>query len=126
MDFMKKYVTQGLIAPRTKGGMLRCEECGCILGYLNAENVESAYLHLVCRCGGNGVVVLGDGKELSPSARANATASHRDCPECRRSWFTAGENVKAFSFRFVCVCGCCAEISHQSKRNVYEELDFLK
>ncbi len=120
---MKLSQSWGCTSLRPRGGILRCAECGYIIGYLHEENLESAYLLLRCHCGGSGVLRWGR-KEFLPDGRAVEQDGVFSCPECRRIWLQRGVGMSGLSFRFVCQCGCSAEISHTPKREIYQELKF--
>ena len=120
-----KFRSRGIITIRPKGGMLRCKECGQILGYLQEDVLDYAFLHLVCRCGAEGYLELGSPPPASPDAMADAKGGHLSCPVCYREWFSAAESVRGFSLGAVCSCGVFAENRHQRTREVYEELQIL-
>lgn len=118
----KKFRCKGIITQRPKGGMLRCKECGQILGYLNEDMLSYAYLQLVCRCGADGYLELGTGKSQPPDAMADIVDDHLSCPECFREWMSVSDSVTGYALRVECCCGILADNRHKRRRNVYEEL----
>lgn len=122
---MKQTIKKrGLILERKRGGMVKCEDCQRLLGYLHEEHLAYAYLQLICHCGASGYLEFGKRSEEKVSAFADATNRELSCPECRAVWFTESDGVRSSAFRFGCQCGTVADNRYQSRRKVYQELLF--
>lgn len=121
---MKKYNihTTGLVFHPHNNGILCCEACGKLLGYVVSEHIRYLLLRTVCRCGTDGYMELGTNPPQEINGLAEERENHLECPSCKKPWFALTEEVRGYAFRVECPCGVCAETRRSSKRNVYAEL----
>ena len=102
------------------GGLVRCDKCGQITGFIHEGNHKYIKYIFVCKCGSVGkveIIVDKKPKLEYPCRKIYQNGSVHICPNCERELFWVKEDmVSNYAFNVVCKCGVEYDMKYFIKR----------
>lgn len=101
-------IPKGAVVVGDRLFLIRCRECGQLLCRVYPGGCRYLYLDLLCKCGANPYVVLGDRRVWNGKAvpgRLYHSGRAFLCQACTVPLFAVFDRVRNFAFQAVCQCG---------------------